>query len=112
MAEHITPEQIRILEGIQAAGSLTRQEIASLLSVSQEEANDELNSLIIRGAIVGNPIDRDRLHLGTEASFWMSPEAANGACEESCPSCEGVNPCCLPKGHKGECHCRTCGPAQ
>ncbi|MGE5610991.1 MAG: hypothetical protein ACM359_17205 [Bacillota bacterium] len=102
----LTANQKAILEAVRGQGRLHRKQISALLGVDQREANNEISSLVIRGALVADG-DSDIFALGKEAEFWMSPAAKKGACGKVCPSC-GVNPCSKPAGHGGMCYCSDC----
>jgi hypothetical protein len=103
----LTANQERILKVVRSSTRLTRQQIASELGVAQREADGEISSLIIRGALVADANDTDLFSLGKEAGLWMSGSAKKGACGEVCPSCK-VNPCSRPAGHAGMCYCSDC----
>ena len=103
----LTANQQKIMQTVKTSTRLTRQQIAAHLRVSQAEADSEISSLIIRGALVADAADTDLFSLGKEAGLWMSPAAKKGACDKVCPSC-GVNPCAKPAGHAGMCYCSDC----
>ncbi len=103
----LTANQEKILQAVKSSTRLNRQQIASSLGISQPEANSEISSLIIRGALAADAADSDLLSLGKEAGLWMSRAAKKGACDKVCPSC-GVNPCAKPAGHAGMCYCSDC----
>ena len=103
----LTANQEKILQAVRTSPRLTRQQIAFGLGISQPEANNEISSLVIRGALVADAADSDLFLLGREATPWMSPAAKKGACDKVCPSCN-VNPCAKPSGHAGMCYCSDC----
>jgi DNA-binding MarR family transcriptional regulator len=67
----LTSAQKKIMRHIHDHGPAYRADLTRLIGMTKHKADDELSSLIIRGAVKTDPIDHDLFLLGLEAAEWM-----------------------------------------
>ncbi|WP_417735253.1 hypothetical protein [Rosistilla oblonga] len=67
----LTDAQKTIMHHLRDSGPTNRSNLANIAGLDQRDADNEVNSLIIRGAVRANVVDRDLFALGAEADAWM-----------------------------------------